>query len=142
MTEIWKHAIPGYGALHLYETITGDAPFPIKVRDAVLASTSLGFHYILTTHASIKLMEHSIRTKGYSSHRTHGWGATRRMINATPTVLGTTALVAGSVLGASAIVDQYSVFEPQNVNEKTSFWQGFAAALSGGFSMGGGVKIR
>ena len=141
MSEILKHAIPGYGAYALYETVTGDSPFPIKVRSAVLASTSLGFHYILTTEASIKLMEHSIRTKGFSSHRTHGWGVTRNVIRATPVALVGAAIVGGSMLAANAITDAYSTFEPENPNEKTSFWQGFAASLSGGFAMGGGIEI-
>ncbi len=52
------------------------------------------------------------------------------------------AVVGTSVVGATILHSSYSSLEPENVNEKTSFWQGFAAALSGGFSMGGGVKIR
>lgn len=52
------------------------------------------------------------------------------------------AIVGASVIGGTVVHQGYSTLEPENVNEKTSFWQGFAAALSGGFSMGGGVQIR
>ncbi len=53
------------------------------------------------------------------------------------------AAIAGvSVIGATVAHQAYGTLEPENVNEKTPFWQGFAAALSGGFSMGGGVQIR
>ena len=54
--------------------------------------------------------------------------------------------VASAVVGASygiskATTNAYSKFEPQNPNEKTSFWQGFGATLAGGFSMGGGIDL-
>ncbi len=52
------------------------------------------------------------------------------------------AVAAASVAGATVVHSSYSSLEPENVNEKTPFWQSFAAALSGGFSMGGGVQIR
>ncbi len=60
-------------------------------------------------------------------------------INAAAPVI---AAAGTSVLAATAVHESYSSFEPENVNEKTSFWQGFAAALSGGFSMGGGIQIN
>ena len=49
------------------------------------------------------------------------------------------AVVGTSVVGASLVTDAYSVLEPENVNEKRSFWMGLSAAMSGGFSMGGQV---
>ncbi len=109
MSELLKHAIPGYGLHALYRSVTSDDPFPIKVRDSVLASTSLGFHYILTTHHASKMMAHRIGTHGHSSHRTHGWGITRQLIKATPVVATTAIAIGVESLAIEEIVSNESV---------------------------------
>ena len=87
MSELLKHAIPGYGLYAMREAIHSDEPFAIKVRDVSLASTSLGMHYIFTTHHASKMMAHRIGAHSYSSHRTHGWSTTRTLIKSAPVVL-------------------------------------------------------
>ncbi len=119
MSELLKHAIPGYGLYAMRESIHSDDPFAIKVRDATLASTSLGIHYIFTTHHASKMMAHRIGAQSYSSHRTHGWGATRTLIKSAPVVLPGIAAVAAQ----TALVEEF--IEPERDSTKP-WWTAFA----------------
>lgn len=86
----WKHAIPGYGFKALYDSITSDDPFAIKVRDAAIAGATLGFHTLFGTATALSRMDHQIATRGYYAGRTHGWGAIRHMIKASPAIAAIT----------------------------------------------------
>ena len=116
----WKHAIPGYGYVALYDTITSDAPFAIKARDAAIAGATIGFHTVFATASAIRLMDHQIATKGYYSGRTHGWGAIRHMIKASPFIAVVTAQAAAGhhiAEGGAKGVDLYSEVERQQVSQ-------------------------
>lgn len=76
----------------------------------------------------------SVATFGYS----HG---VVNIVRHAPVVLPAFAVVTAAAFVSESVVEQYSKFEPENPNEKTSFWQGFGAALAGGFSMGGGIDL-
>ena len=92
----WKHAIPGYGYVALYNTINSDAPFVIKARDASIAGATVGMHTIFVTHHAVKIMDHQIATRGFYSGRTHGWGAIRHVVKASPAILAVTLQAAAA----------------------------------------------
>lgn len=112
MTEILKHAVPGYGVYSLYESISSDDPFPIKVRDTVLASTTLAFHYLILTHHGSQMMAHRIGSHSYSSHKTHGWHAARNLIKSAPVVIPAVAAVAAQ----TALAEEF--MEPERDSTK------------------------
>jgi len=112
MSELLKHAIPGYGLYAMHKSIHSDEPFAIKARTAALASTSLGLHYIFTTHHASKMMAHRIGAHSYSSHRTHGWAATRTLIQTAPVVIPAVAAIAGQ----TALVEEF--IEPERDSTK------------------------
>ena len=116
----WKHAIPGYGFKALYDTISGDEPFSIKVRDASIAGATVGFHTIFATRHALTLLEHQIKTKGYYSGRTHGWGAIRHAIKASPLILAVTLQAAAGVHieeGGAKGADLYTAPQRRRVQE-------------------------
>ncbi len=93
-------------------------------------------------HRKLRYMDRPL----FEGHKTYPHLSRPATANMSLLVLNKTmvpAAIAGvSVIGGTVVHQTYSTLEPENVNEKTPFWQGLAAALSGGFSMGGGVKIR
>ena len=119
MSELLKHAIPGYGAYSLYESISSDDPFPIKVRNTVMASTTLAFHYLIFTHHGSKMMAHRIGAHSYSSHKTHGWHATRNLIKAAPVVIPVVTAVAAQ----AALAEEF--IQPERDSTKP-WWTAFS----------------
>ena len=116
----WKHAIPGYGYLDLYNTINSDAPFAIKVRDAGIAGATIALHTIFATHHAVKILEHQIATRGFYGGRTHGWGAIRHVIKASPLILAATLQAAAGhhiAEGGAKGVDLYTEVERQQINQ-------------------------
>ena len=117
----WKHAIPGYALYDLAMTIRSDeTPFAIKARDSAMAGATMAIHTIFSTHHALKMMEHQIKTVGYYSGRTHGWGTIRHMIKASPLILAATLQAAAGQhieSGGAIGVDLYTQVERQQVSQ-------------------------
>lgn len=91
--DMYLHLIPGGPYISLYNTVTSDEPFTTKATNAAMAGTALGLHAIFAAHHAVRIQDAMIKSRGYYSGRTYGWGFYR----AAYPVLATSAAVAGIV---------------------------------------------
>ena len=102
-----KHLIPGYSIYHAQQTASSDAPFAIKVRDSVMASTITAFHFTTATHHAQKIMNITRSTKGPLARN---WMALSRVIPALFTAGG------AAVVGVGALVIYTAMNEPSRTD--------------------------
>jgi len=117
--------VPIYGPTRSISRIARDED--ASFTEKCYQSANVGIASGLSTVATVALF-------GYS----HG---VVNLVRFAPVILPAFAVVTASAVVSESVVEQYSKFEPENPNEKVSFWQGFGASLAGGFSMGGGIDL-
>ena len=85
MLDALYHLIPGYSLYHAGNTISSDAPFAIKVRDATMGTTISGFHLIIATEHALKIQA---ATGSASGGLARTWMTWQRVLPALASVPG------------------------------------------------------
>ncbi len=126
--DMMAHLIPGYAFYSLYNTVTSDESFTEKATNAAIHGTAIGLHAIFAAHHGVRIQDAMIKSRGYYSGPTHGWGVYRAVYPALATsaaVLGVVAVGAGAsyAIAGEEGLDDYSQFlsEPKHMPFRTSW---------------------
>ena len=126
--DMMAHLIPGYAFVSLYNTVTSDESFTQKASNAALHGTAIGLHAIFAAHHGVKIQDAMIKSRGYYSGPTHGWGAIRFAYPA----MATSAAVLGIITAGAGVsyaiagedgLDDYTEYlsEPKHMPFRTSW---------------------
>ena len=127
-TDMMAHLIPGYAFVSLYNTVTSDEPFEKKVVNAAISGSSVALHAIFAAHHGVRIQDAMIKSRGYYSGPTHGWGLIRAAYPAMATAAALTAIVGAGAAVSYAIagddgLDDYGQFitQPKHMPFRTSW---------------------
>lgn len=124
LQEAILHAVPGYGLYHAQDTLRSDAPFAIKVRDAVMGTSIAALHLIFATEHALKIQR---ATGSVSGGLARHWMMWQRTI---PVVFSIPALTLAHGVTATVTQTELANTFAKTETAKDPWWLTFVSGLT------------